>query len=139
MQVRVKPKTYGPLRVASVAPESLTITTEAGFVAPGGLTPQAGAMSPSDLLLASLATCITISMRMAAQPMGLELGEVSASATATKAADLPNRFGKLEVDVRTASQVPAERVEELLTRTKALCTVSNTLGTEVEVRIRSGC
>lgn len=136
MQVRVKPKTYGPLRVASSVPEALTITTEAGHVAPGGLSPQAGAMSPSDLLLASLATCITISMRMAAQPMGLELGEVDASATATKAADLPNRFGRLEVHVRTGLPVPADRIEELLTRTKALCTVSNTLGAEVVVHLQ---
>lgn len=136
MQVRVKPKTYGPLRVFSPAPEALTITTEAGFVAPGGLSPQAGAMSPSDLLLASLGTCITISMRMAAQPLGLELGEVSASATATKATDLPNRFGMLEVTVHTGRPVPADRVEELLTRTKALCTVSNTLGAEVVVRLQ---
>lgn len=136
MQVRVKPKSYGPLQVQSPLPDTLAITTEAGHAISGSLSPQPGGMSPSDLLLASLASCITISMRMAAQPLGLELGEVNASATATKATDLPNRFGRLEVQVQTSLPVPADRIGELLTRTKALCTVSNTLGAEVVVHLQ---
>jgi uncharacterized OsmC-like protein len=131
MQVRVKPKTYGPLRVHSDAEASLMFETEAGNRVRAGQTPVADALSPSDLILASLANCIAISMRMAANQMALELGTLDLSAIAIKATDLPNRFGRFEVVIQSGIAVDAGKVEELLRRTKDICTVSNTLGAEV--------
>ncbi len=135
MQVKIKPKTYGPLTVQSVDGTTLAFETEAGHRAPAALVPAADAMSPSDLMLAALANCIAISMRMAAQQMALELGALDVSATATKATDLPNRFGRFDVVVRTSVAVDASRSDELLRRTKDICTVSNTLGAEVTLRL----
>ncbi len=137
MQVRVKPKTYGPLRVYSGVDESLLFETEAGNRVRAGQSPAADALSPSDLMLASLANCIAISMRMAAKPMALDLGTLDVTAHAVKAADLPNRFGRFEVEVSTGSAVDASKVDELLRRTKDICTVSNTLGAQVVVRLNS--
>jgi len=105
MHVKIKPKIYGPLTVQSVDGTSLIFETEAGHRAPAALAPAADAMSPSDLMLAALANCIAISMRMAAQQMELELGALDLSATATKATDLPNRFGRFDVIVRTSVAV----------------------------------
>lgn len=138
MQLRLKPKTYGPLVVDSPAPDVLNLTSEAGHRAAGAPTPQPQGLSPSDLLLASLASCITISMRMAAQQMGLDLGALSVSASATKATDLPNRFARLSVDAVCSVPVPPAQHDELLRRTKAICTVSNTLGAEVVLRLGTG-
>jgi putative redox protein len=135
MHVKIKPKTYGPLTVQSADASTLTFETEAGHRAQAALAPAANAMSPSDLILAALANCIAISMRMAAQQMALELGALDASATATKATDLPNRFGRFDVIVRTSMAVEPARHEELLRRTKDICTVSNTLGAEVALRL----
>ncbi len=135
MQVRIKPKNYGPLTVQSDDATTLVFETEAGHHAQGALAPAANAMSPSDLMLAALANCITISMRMAAQQMALELGALTVAATATKATDLPNRFGRFEVVVRTSGTVDASRMDALLRRTKDICTVSNTLGAEVVVQL----
>jgi uncharacterized OsmC-like protein len=135
MQVKVKPKRYGPLTVRSDGGATLAFETEAGHHAQGALTPAPDAMSPSDLMLAALANCIAISMRMAAQQMALELGALSVSAVATKASDLPNRFGHFDVIARTQMQVDPERVGELLRRTKDICTVSNTLNAEVTVQL----
>lgn len=135
MQVKIKPKTYGPLTVQSADGTTLAFETEAGHRAQAALAPAANAMSPSDLMLAALANCIAISMRMAAQQMALELGALDLSATATKATDLPNRFGRFDVIVRTANAVDTARRDELLRRTKDICTVSNTLGAEVVLRL----
>lgn len=131
MQVRIKPKTYGPLTVLSMDASTLTFETEAGYRAQAALVPAADAMSPSDLMLAALANCIAISMRVAAGQLTLELGALDISVTATKATDLPNRFGRFEVRARSSVAVDATQVDELLRRTQDICTVSNTLGAAV--------
>ena len=131
MQIRVKPKTYGPLRVQSDANASLMFETEAGNRVRAGQSPQADALSPSDLMLAALGNCIAISMRMAAHQMGLELGTLDLSAIAIKATDLPSRFGRFEVVITSSVALDIGKVDELLRRTKDLCTVSNTLGAQV--------
>ena len=135
MHVKIKPKTYGPLTVQSNGATTLVFETEAGHRAQAALAPAADAMSPSDLMLAALANCIAISMRMAAQQMALELGALDITATATKATDLPNRFGRFDVVVRSSATVDATRIDDLLRRTKGICTVSNTLGAEVALRL----
>lgn len=135
MQIKVKPKTYGPLRANVAADGSLTFETESGNRVRAGLVPAADALSPSDLILAALANCIAISMGMAARQMALALGTVDVAAVAIKAADLPNRFGRFDVVVRTGSKVEAGKVDELLRRTKDICTVSNTLGAEILLQL----
>ena len=135
MQVKIKPKSYGPLTVQSANANTLNFETEAGHRAQAALAPAADAMSPSDLMLAALANCIAISMRMAAQQLTLELGALDISASASKATDLPNRFGRFDVDVRSTVSIDATRIDDLLRRTKNICTVSNTLGAEVVLRL----
>lgn len=135
MHITVKPKTYGPLTLESGPDDTLVFTTEAGYQLRGSLTPQPQGLSPSDLLLASLANCLAISMRMAARPMGLSLGRLAVSAQVSKASDLPNRFGRFDVDIRCEGEVPAGQEADLLRRTKEICTVSNTLNADVVVRL----
>jgi putative redox protein len=135
MQLKIKPKSYGPLVVRSNDGATLEFETEAGHRAQGALAPSADGMSPSDLMLAALGNCIAISMRMAARQMTLELGTLEVAAIATKATDLPNRFGRFEVTVRSGQAVDAKRIDELLRRTKDICTVSNTLGAEITLHL----
>ena len=135
MQLKIKPKTYGPLTVRSGDDATLVFETEAGHQAHGALAPSPNGLSPSDLMLAALGNCIAISMRMAARQMTLELGALEVSATATKATDLPNRFGRFELVVRSSRTIDATRVDELLRRAKDIRTISNTLGAEVTLRL----
>ena len=135
MQLKIKPKTYGPLTVRSADEATLDFQTEAGHHAHGALAPSPNGLSPSDLMLAAVGNCIAISMRMAARQMALELGALEVSATATKATDLPNRFGHFALIVRSGQAIDGARIDELLRRTKDLCTVSNTLGAEVTLRL----
>jgi uncharacterized OsmC-like protein len=135
MQAKIKPKTYGPLRVHAGTDTTFAFETEAGNRGRAGATATAEALSPSDLVLASLASCIAISMRMAAEQMALTLGALDLSVIAIKATDPPNRFGRFEVIVKTGAAVAVGAVDELVARTKGICTISNTLGAEVVVRL----
>ncbi|MGA1726511.1 MAG: OsmC family protein [Burkholderiaceae bacterium] len=137
MAIKLKAKTYGPLTLVSEGAGALSFRTEGGHDGVGIRAPAANGFAPSDLLLASLGSCILISARMAADDMDRDLGEVNASVYAEKALDLPHRFAKLTVEVRgkafgTWSQ---QHMDELKQRTKSLCTISNTLGAEVTVII----
>ncbi len=49
--------------------------------------------------------------------------------------DLPNRFGRFELVVRSSRTIDATRVDELLRRAKDIRTISNTLGAEVTLRL----
>jgi len=133
--MKIKPKTYGPLEVKFRVDDALTVETEMGNSVRGGLSPAKDALSPSDLILASLASCLAISMRMAARQMSQNLGALEVSAVAIKATDLPNRFGHFEVEVRTEFTVPNDKTDELLRRTKEICTISNTIAAEIVVRL----
>ncbi|MFN0161550.1 MAG: OsmC family protein [Burkholderiales bacterium] len=135
MQVKIKAKTYGPLRVNVGADNSIWCESEAGNRVRLGPVPAADALSPSDLILASLANCIAISVRMAAGQMALELGTLDLSAIAIKATDLPNRFGRFEVGIKTGAAISADKADELLSRTKEICTISNTLGAEIALQL----
>ena len=137
MAIKLKAKTYGPLTLVSEGAGTLSFRTEGGCDGVGIRAPAANGFAPSDLLLASLGSCILISARMAADDMDRDLGEVNASVYAEKALDLPHRFAKLTVEVRgkafgTWSQ---QHMDEFKQRTKSLCTISNTLGAEVTVII----
>lgn len=138
MTVTLKPKSYGPLLLASANADHLAFTTEGGYQAAGVRTSQPGGLSPPDLLLASVGSCITISMRMAAEQMGLALGALATTARADKALDLPHRFARVTVDVACTDPLEPAVVDELARRTKALCTISNTLGAEVVLNLRTG-
>ena len=137
MTVKLKPKSYGPLQLVSENADTLAFTTEGGFQGVGVRTSQTEGLAPPDLLLASLGTCIVISMRMAADQMGLSLGALTASARADKALDLPHRFARLMIDVTSDQALPGAQADELVQRTKALCTVSNTMGAEVVLTLRT--
>lgn len=135
--MRLKPKTYGPMRLTAPAADRLRLRSEAGFEFDGARAPGAAGLSPSDLLLASLASCMGISMRMAAEAMGLALAGLEVSVTTTKALDAPNRFARFDVHIRSDQAIDPSAHDELLQRTKALCTVSNTLGAQIEVRLEA--
>ena len=54
MAVTLKPKSYGPLLLASAHADHLAFTTEGGYQAAGVRTSQPEGLSPPDLLLASV-------------------------------------------------------------------------------------
>lgn len=91
--------------------------------------------NPLDLLLASLAACMSMSARIAARELGLSdrmLG-VSAKANGEKAKDGPARFAALTVEFRFEGTLDTDEQLKVAHRAEEICTVSNTLAVKPEI------
>ncbi len=91
--------------------------------------------NPLDLLLASLAACMSMSARIAAREFGLadRLSAVSARASGEKAKDGPSRFATLTVIFRFEGSLGSAEQWTIAHRTEEICTVSNTLAVKPEI------
>ena len=78
--------------------------------------------TPTELFLASLASCLGMSLVFAARKRGLELPDATVKVTGTY---LGPRFQRIRVEV--GSSHPRAALEELLERAVRYCYVSNTL------------
>jgi putative redox protein len=76
---------------------------------------------PTDLLLASLASCYALALAWAARRRGTELPDLTVAATGTYVGQC---FGSLTLTVQTT--LPADDVRPLLEPAKRVCYVSNT-------------
>lgn len=92
--------------------------------------PSAAGFSPLDLIYAALASCLLISLKMAAARQGLLERYDGADVTVTgeKAADEPSRVARFDIvfDIR-GDLTPAERHALMQAAEGEICTISNTL------------
>jgi organic hydroperoxide reductase OsmC/OhrA len=77
---------------------------------------------PTDLLLASLASCYALALAWAARKRGVDLPDLTVTATGTYAGP---RFRSLALTVQTS--LGADLVTPLLEPARRVCYVSNTL------------
>jgi uncharacterized OsmC-like protein len=91
--------------------------------------------APTELMLASLASCFTMAMVFAAHRTDVTLP--SDLAVSVRGHHEGPRFDRIEIDVQTAE--PTSELEGLLDRAARYCYVSNTLrqSPEVSYRLRS--
>ncbi len=96
----------------------------------GGAGPQ-----PTEVFLASLASCFTLAVHHVARKRGITLPDLSVRAVGDYEGP---KFSALRVEV--SSRLPAEQLAPLLERAAAVCYVSNTLRavSEVEVVVSDG-
>lgn len=87
---------------------------------------------PSEIFLASLASCFTLALHHVARKRDIEFPDLAVRATGTY--DGP-RFVRLVVEVSTS--MPRDVLDPLVERAKAVCYVSNTIRavSDVEVEI----
>jgi len=136
MAIKLKPKHFGPLHLKTVKPDSFTYTTDAGYKATTGAPASTELAAPSDLIMAAIASCIGISLEMAAQKMKVDPGEIHIVIKGSKALELPYRFGSFTVVVDLEKIKDQELATRLLKHAKEICTVSNTLNAEVSVSLK---
>ena len=88
-----------------------------------------------DILLASLAACQEITLRMVAAVMGIELetveivveGDMDFLGTMGIDAEVPVGFQEIRTSVSIAADAPADRLERLARRAEQYCVVASTL------------
>ena len=85
---------------------------------------------PTDLLLASVASCYALAVAWAARKRGVDLRDLRVTATGTYAGP---RFRSLALTVHTS--LAAELVEPLLEPAKRVCYVTNTLADAPEIAV----
>jgi uncharacterized OsmC-like protein len=88
---------------------------------------------PTDLFLASIASCITLSMAHAANKRGIELPGLRVRVVGTY-----EGLKFTRVDLRILSDGPPAVLEELLPDAQRVCYVTNTLRQATELRFTVG-
>ncbi|MBV8566896.1 MAG: OsmC family protein [Methylobacteriaceae bacterium] len=90
--------------------------------------------SPVDLLYASLASCLVLSLRIAATRKGIadKLDEVRVHVTGDKAEEGPSRVARFHVRFVISGGIDQAARRDLIAAAEEICTVSNTLRGEVE-------
>jgi len=86
---------------------------------------------PTDLLLASVASCYALALAWAARKNGVDLPDLTVTATGTYAGP---RFGSLALTVHTS--LAASVVTPLLEPAKRVCYVTNTLADQPDIAVR---
>ena len=88
-----------------------------------------------DVLLASLAACQEITLRMVAAAMGIQLqsvevtveGDMDFRGTMGIDPETPVGFQRIRTDIRVAADAPPDRLERLAQRAERYCVVASTL------------
>lgn len=106
--------------------EVVTGPTQAGF-------------NPLDLLLASLAACMSMSARIAARDLGFgdHFEGLQVEVTGDKASDEPSRFASLSITMTFQNTLDPHDQARIAHRAEEICTVSNTLAVRPAVLINS--
>ena len=105
------------------------VTSETGGILDvvAGVTP--AGFSPIDLLYASLASCLVLSLRIAAVRKGIadKLDEVRVHVTGDKAEEGPSRVARLHIRFAISGGIDEATRGDLIAAAEEICTVSNTL------------
>jgi putative redox protein len=136
MAIKLKPKFFGPLELKTESTGAFSYTTNAGYTARTGAPASTELVTPAELIMAALASCIGLSLEMAAQQMNVEPGAIDIEINAAKALDLPNRFGSFDAVVQLEKVTDEKLANKLLKNAKEICTVSNTLNATVSLSLR---
>ncbi|MFN3721258.1 MAG: OsmC family protein [Rhizobium rhizophilum] len=93
--------------------------------------------NPLDLLLASLAACMSMSARIAAREMGVHdmVERVTTTVSGEKAVDEPPRFVGFTVVMTVVGTLDHDQRVAIAHRAEEICTVSNSLAVRPTVRV----
>ncbi|GBG05778.1 osmotically inducible protein OsmC [Paenibacillus sp. MY03] len=105
------------------------IFNDAGLQLIGSRSPNSEGLSPRELLEASLALCVSISLQKIMDYDGVDYdrNEILIEVSATKPEDKSNRFSDFKVTVTLPSGLDGAYKEKLKSVTERACTIGNTL------------
>ncbi len=148
LTITVRSQTEGddPTRCRIVSDAARGVSWEVGAHPMAG---GAGDLACSgDLLLASLAACQEITLRMVAAAMGIQLDEVEISVhgdmdfrgTMGVDPETPVGFQRIRTEIRVVADAPPDRLQRLAQRAERYCVVASTLkqSPTMETTFRTG-
>lgn len=128
---------HRPIGVTAAVGPTGTGTVEA---ASGGGTALAGSpsmagLNPLELLDASLAGCLALSVRIAARGLGLfeRIGEIRVEVKGEKAPEGPSRIARQTCRFAIAGTLSAEERAALIAEAHRICTIGNSIGGAIEI------
>ena len=127
-ELKIRTRATGALAV--LPPGGLpVVTTPTGGTVDVVTAVSAPGFNPLDLLYASLAACMVLSARIAANRLGVadRLGEVKADVSGDKAKDEPSRVETFNVRLEISGDLDVVMKQRILEDAENICTVSNTL------------
>lgn len=128
--MKIRPKKFGPV-ITRISDQS-EVTFQMG--ADGAASPHPPVDTPVDMLLASVGHCMVKSVIIVAKGDKLDAGPFSVSVVGEKALDLPGRLQTVRCEVSGIADWAPDGEAEIISRAKAMCTVSNTLNCEVTAK-----
>ena len=131
MKLQIKPKSYGPVYINVNQEGKLAFSQNPDQFDQSN----PDISSPAISLLYSLGGCIALSLQMVAEKRKLTLKPFCVKASSGKALDLPFRFENFQVRVSEGFVDDTELAQKLLKDAKSICTVSNTLNTDVDLSL----
>jgi putative redox protein len=121
----------GQLRChATHGPSGTTLRTDAPVDNQG----KGELFSPTDLVATALGTCMLTIMGIAAQRHGFDLSGATVSVAKEMVSEPVRRIGRLSVEIRVPSPLPAED-RHLLEKAAHLCPVKKSIHPDIEVPI----
>ncbi len=133
MTLKVKPKSFGPVFVFFDGSADLRYA----YGDASDTSPHPPAGSPVDTMIASLGSCIARSVEWAAGQRNVPLNPFQVKVVGTKSPELPGRVEKAEITIIGNLVDDAALAARILAQAKTICTVSNSLNTEVEINIQA--
>ena len=127
-ELKIRTRATGALAV--LPPGGLpVVTTPTGGTVDVVTAVSTPGFNPLDLLYASLAACMVLSARIAANRLGVadRLGEVKADVSGDKAKDEPSRVETFNVRLEISGDLDVVMKQRILEDAENICTVSNTL------------
>lgn len=134
MNAAIRTRAFGA--TASTGRDGLPeVTSETGGRLSVVTRPSAEGFSPVDLLAASLASCIAISVQASARAEGwlASIERVTVRVIPEKAGDGPSRIARFVTTVAIDGPLDAEIKAKLVAAAETICTVSNTLRAGAEI------
>ncbi|MFV0492231.1 MAG: OsmC family protein [Pseudorhodobacter sp.] len=129
MALRLRPKRFGPVFVRFDGGEGISFATDGDE--PGQSFPPHD--KPVLTLMAALGHCLVESIRMVARQDDTVLEPFAISVTAEKSIEGPGRLQKVECRIHGAVTKDAESADILVKTAKEICTVSNSMNSDISV------
>lgn len=131
MALTLRPKRFGPVFVRFDDQGIVSFATEAD--GPG--LPHPPGDKPVLTLMASVGHCLVESIRILAARDGIALSAFAISVASEKSLDAPGRLQSILCRVEGSLVPDDETKERLVKEAKTICTVSNTLNSQITVEI----